>query len=209
MHGVRANVILSAPSSDKTSFTTAISTRQSTFFACRMRDKLRNWLLALFLISASVPSWAQPEEAIPEAKAEFLVVATLQSPVDAPPAPRIAPSGLPVPRWVSVRAGRVNVRRGPSLDQDVVWTYVRAGVPVEIIAEYDTWRRIRDASGDTGWVKAAISPTQASSFVWVLSAGAVVRSLIRLSLFGLFEADHIRIGFLVADLQGHFCVLAV
>src|SRR5690242_1754293 len=121
-----------------------------------MRDKLRNWLLAFLLISAATPSWAKPPKGIPEVKAQPVVEAALQPAVDAPPAPRIAPSGLPVPRWVSVRAGRVNVRRGPSLDQDVVWTYVRAGVPVEIIAEFDTWRRIRDASGDTGWVKAAM-----------------------------------------------------
>ena len=119
-----------------------------------MRDKLRNWISALVLISAATPSWAMPPKAIPEPKPA--VEAALQPAVDAPPAPRIAPSGLPVPRWVSVRAGRVNVRRGPSMDQDVVWTYVRAGVPVEIIAEFDTWRRIRDASGDTGWVKAAM-----------------------------------------------------
>jgi uncharacterized protein YgiM (DUF1202 family) len=68
--------------------------------------------------------------------------------------PPIVATGMPVPRWVSVKAVRVNVRRGPSLDQDVLWTYVKPGVPVEIIAEYDTWRRIRDAEGGTGWVKA-------------------------------------------------------
>jgi len=121
-----------------------------------MRDKLRDWLIALVLILAAAPSWAKPAKGIPQPKPAPIVQAALQSPVEAPPAPRIAPSGLPVPRWVSVRAGRVNVRRGPSMDQDVVWVYVRAGVPVEIIAEYDTWRRVRDASGDTGWVKAAM-----------------------------------------------------
>ena len=121
-----------------------------------MRDKLRYCLYALALILASAPSWATPSTAIPEPKPKPFVEAALQPAVTAAPAPRIAPSGLPVPRWVSVRAGRVNVRRGPSMDQDVVWVYVRAGVPVEIIAEFDTWRRVRDASGETGWVKAAM-----------------------------------------------------
>ncbi|MCE9523833.1 MAG: SH3 domain-containing protein [Alphaproteobacteria bacterium] len=61
-----------------------------------------------------------------------------------------------MPRWVTVKAARVNVRRGPALDLEVLWTYVKPGVPVEVIAEYDTWRRIRDADGGTGWVKAAM-----------------------------------------------------
>lgn len=121
-----------------------------------MRDKLRNIILVLVLILAAPASWATPSTAIPEPKAKPFIEAALQPAVTAAPAPRIAPSGLPVPRWVSIKAGRVNVRRGPSFDQDVVWVYVRPGVPVEIIAEFDTWRRIRDASGETGWVKAAM-----------------------------------------------------
>lgn len=67
--------------------------------------------------------------------------------------PQMGPSGLPVPRWVSLKSGRVNVRQGPSPDQAILWTYVREGLPVEVIAEFDTWRRIRDQSGETGWVR--------------------------------------------------------
>jgi SH3-like domain-containing protein len=119
-----------------------------------MRKQLRTKLVILCTMLAVAPGWAKPSPAIPEPRAKPFLEAALQPATIAPPAPRIAASGLPVPRWVSVRTGRVNVRRGPSFDQDVVWIYVRAGVPVEIIAEYDSWRRIRDASGDTGWVKA-------------------------------------------------------
>jgi SH3-like domain-containing protein len=61
-------------------------------------------------------------------------------------------SGLPVPRFVSLKADRVNVRRGPNKDQDVLWVYTRAGMPVEITAEFDNWRRIRDWEGAEGWV---------------------------------------------------------
>jgi len=61
-------------------------------------------------------------------------------------------SGLPVPRFVSLKAERVNVRSGPTKDNDVNWVYTRAGLPVEIIAEYDNWRRIRDWEGGEGWV---------------------------------------------------------
>jgi SH3-like domain-containing protein len=61
-------------------------------------------------------------------------------------------SGLPVPRFVSLKADRVNVRSGPNTDQDVRWVYTRAGMPVEIIAEFENWRRIRDWQGADGWV---------------------------------------------------------
>ena len=70
---------------------------------------------------------------------------------EAPSAPN-GPSGLPLPRFVSLRAERVNVRSGPTKDNDVNWVYTRVGLPVEIIAEYDNWRRIRDWEGAEGWV---------------------------------------------------------
>lgn len=61
-------------------------------------------------------------------------------------------SGLPVPRFVSLKADRVNVRGGPTRDHEVVWVFTRAGLPVEITAEYENWRRIRDSEGAEGWV---------------------------------------------------------
>jgi len=62
------------------------------------------------------------------------------------------PSGLPLPRFVSLKAERVNVRAGPTKENDVNWVYTRAGLPVEIISEYENWRRIRDWEGAEGWV---------------------------------------------------------
>lgn len=61
-------------------------------------------------------------------------------------------SGLPVPRYVSLKTDRVNLREGPSKDHRTAWVFQRAGLPVEITAEYETWRRIRDAEGTEGWV---------------------------------------------------------
>ncbi len=61
-------------------------------------------------------------------------------------------SGLPVPRFVSLKPDKVNVRAGPTRDHDVTWQYTRAGLPVEITAESDNWRRIRDWEGAEGWV---------------------------------------------------------
>lgn len=61
-------------------------------------------------------------------------------------------SGLPLPRFVSLKSDRVNVRRGPGRDHEVVWTFVHAGLPVEIVQEFENWRRIRDWEGSEGWV---------------------------------------------------------
>src|SRR6201985_3078342 len=61
-------------------------------------------------------------------------------------------SGLPVPRYVSLKSDRVNVRIGPTNDNDVAWIYTRPGLPVEITAEYENWRRVRDSEGAEGWV---------------------------------------------------------
>jgi SH3-like domain-containing protein len=61
-------------------------------------------------------------------------------------------TGLPVPRFVSLKSDRVNVRLGPSREHGVAWTFVQSGLPVEIIQEFENWRRIRDWEGKQGWV---------------------------------------------------------
>ena len=61
-------------------------------------------------------------------------------------------SGLPVPRFVSLKADKVVVRVGPAKNHDVKWLYQRSGLPVEITAEFENWRRIRDSDGTEGWV---------------------------------------------------------
>jgi SH3-like domain-containing protein len=70
----------------------------------------------------------------------------------APPPVVLGKSGLPLPRFVTLKAGRVNVRVGPGEDYKVAWVFTKPGLPVEIIQEFDTWRRIRDSDGAVGWV---------------------------------------------------------
>ncbi len=59
---------------------------------------------------------------------------------------------LPLPRFASLKTDRVNLREGPSKDHPTKWVYQRAGLPVEITAEFEIWRRIRDSEGSEGWV---------------------------------------------------------
>jgi SH3-like domain-containing protein len=62
------------------------------------------------------------------------------------------PSGLPLPRFVSLKADKINVHVGPAKSYGVTWIYTRVGLPVEITAEFENWRRIRDSEGAEGWV---------------------------------------------------------
>ena len=66
--------------------------------------------------------------------------------------PTVGPSGLKLPRFVSLKSDRVNVRVGPGRDYEVAWVFTRDGLPVEIIQEFEHWRQIRDSEGAEGWV---------------------------------------------------------
>ncbi|MEX2451760.1 MAG: SH3 domain-containing protein [Rhodospirillales bacterium] len=61
-------------------------------------------------------------------------------------------TGLPLPRFVSLRAAEINLRTGPGVQYPIEWLYRRQHLPVEIIAEFGTWRQIRDWEGAQGWV---------------------------------------------------------
>lgn len=55
-------------------------------------------------------------------------------------------------RYASLRSNEVNLRVGPSINHDTIWVFVRARLPVEIISEFGTWRRICDSQGTEGWI---------------------------------------------------------
>lgn len=68
----------------------------------------------------------------------------------------LGPSGLPLPRFVSLKASRVNLRIGPGRNYSVDWLYLTQGLPMEIIQEYDNWRRVRDSEGTEGWINQSL-----------------------------------------------------
>ena len=63
------------------------------------------------------------------------------------------PSGFAVPRFVSLKLGKVNARTGPSLDHSIAYQYQRRGLPLVVVAETEMWRKVRDVSGDEAWVR--------------------------------------------------------
>lgn len=65
-------------------------------------------------------------------------------------------SGLPLPRFVSLKSGRVNSRIGPGVNYPVDWMYLRSGMPMEILQEFDNWRKVRDVDGSEGWINQSL-----------------------------------------------------
>jgi SH3-like domain-containing protein len=89
----------------------------------------------------------------PRIRAFFVVLGLISLTAPALAKPGIGTAtGLPLPRFASLKSDRVNLREGPSKDHRTIWIYQKAGLPVEITAEFETWRRIRDSEGTEGWV---------------------------------------------------------
>lgn len=73
-------------------------------------------------------------------------------PAQAQSADPLEGSGQPVPRFVSLASEKVFVRSGPALRYPIKWIYQKEGMPVEVVQEFDTWRKVRDIEGEEGWI---------------------------------------------------------
>ncbi len=98
--------------------------------------KLANWCVRI--LAALTLLWAVPSCAGKQAVSPDVV--------------RGAVTNLPVPRYVSMKTDKGNVRRGPSLTQRVDWVFKRQNMPLQITAEFGHWRRVRDIDGAGGWI---------------------------------------------------------
>lgn len=99
-----------------------------------------------------------------------LLGAAAPDPGNGPGPARGSATGLPVPRFVSLRSDEVNVRAGPGFQYPVNWVYQRKGLPVEIIGEFNVWRQILAPDGGTGWVHEATIRAQRGFYVTVPKA---------------------------------------
>ncbi len=61
-------------------------------------------------------------------------------------------TGLPLPRYVSLKSDKVNLRTGPGVEYPTTWVYRRAGLPLEVFEEFQNWRHVRDSEGTEGWI---------------------------------------------------------
>src|SRR3954453_19407675 len=112
----------------------AVRRLAAIFGSCGLAIAVGGFWTAVHALALSPPWAAQSVTAIPP-----------------PSGPIGTATGLPIPRYVSLKSDRVNLREGPSKDHRTSWVFQRAGLPVEITAEFETWRRIRDSEGTEGW----------------------------------------------------------
>ncbi len=119
---------------------------------------------ALVSVLAAAGSFTAPQDAAAAAAAQNIVR---------------GPSGLPLPRFVSLKSGRVNSRIGPGVNYAVDWMYMKPGLPMEIIQEYDNWRRVRDSDGSEGWINQSLLSGRRTAIAapWQRGKNAVIRLL--------------------------------
>lgn len=118
-------------------------------------------------LAQAVAATPPPDQLPPAVKAAIQVSAPAAEPMAlAMPSPTAQPAtaepardpskgavtSLPLPRFVSLKTGEGNARRGPGLTHRIDWVFTRAGMPLRITAEYENWRRVEDADGEGGWI---------------------------------------------------------
>lgn len=118
-----------------------ILSRSSETLRSNMTKTIKTILFALLLATApAMPAAASDTPSAAEAEA----VGTADGAAGA--------ESLPVPRYVSLATGEVNLRTGPGMRYPVKLVVRKSGLPVEIVREFDVWRQVRDIDGDEGWV---------------------------------------------------------
>lgn len=119
--------------------------------------------LIVAIAAVSIPGGAPRAQSGPGAAQPFGVGAT----------------GLPLPRFVSLKSDRVQVRQGPGMDHKVLWVFNRVGLPVEIMQEFENWRQIRDQDGSVGWVAHALLSARRTAVVPAWAAGKTEKGAAR------------------------------
>lgn len=65
-------------------------------------------------------------------------------------------TGLPLPRYVSLKSNEGRARRGPNRSHRVDWVYTLRDMPLRVTAEFEHWRRVEDHEGQGGWMHYAL-----------------------------------------------------
>jgi SH3-like domain-containing protein len=122
---------------------------------------MKAWIWAAGVVAWSLcglcVAQAQDGTAAFEEKAAAAAPDPMQiAPIDKAASPRDphigVATGLPIPRFVSLKGKEGNARRGPGLTHRKDWVFTRAGMPLKITAEYEHWRRVEDVDGVGGWM---------------------------------------------------------
>jgi SH3-like domain-containing protein len=109
-------------------------------------------LVAAWLMLMAAPAEVRAEDPGPEGPEPGAVALTAAGPAATVPAGRGPVTGLPLPRFVSLKTGEGRVRRGPGLTHAVDWIFLHRDMPLRVTAEHEHWRRVEDREGVGGWV---------------------------------------------------------
>ena len=133
-----------------------ISALISNIFKIIMRLPHVTLLLSLTL-------WAAP--VLAEETHGSAITASDGSAINSSNGSAIKTSGLPLPRFVSLKSDKVYVRTGPSVRYPIRWIYQKSDIPVEIVEEFDVWRKIRDSESEGGWVSQTLLSGERTALV--------------------------------------------
>ena len=84
-------------------------------------------------------------------------------------------SGYPVPRFVTLKSDKVNMRAGPGTEYPVLWHYKKRGLPLRVEAEFGVWRKVVDHEGITGWMHHSVVSLKRLALVTTSSARIYAR----------------------------------
>jgi SH3-like domain-containing protein len=56
------------------------------------------------------------------------------------------------PYWASIASGQAMMRAGPGRNYPGTWLYVRRDLPVRVTEVHQSWRKIEDPDGTSGWM---------------------------------------------------------
>lgn len=115
-------------------------------------------------------------------------------------------TGLPLPRFVSLKGDEVNLRRGPSLDYKIDWVYKRKHLPLMIVSEFGHWRKVTDFEGYSGWIYKDL--LSGARYIIVKNEETLLRNKARLDSLGKAILKKEVIGKLI-DCEGLWCLIRI
>ena len=115
-------------------------------------------------------------------------------------------TGLPLPRFVSLKGDKVNLRRGPSLDYKIDWVYKRKHLPLLIVSEFGHWRKVTDFEGYTGWIYKDL--LSGSRYIIVKKEETLLRNKAGFDSLGKAVLKRKVIGKLI-DCEGLWCFIRI
>lgn len=115
------------------------------------------------------------------------------------------------PYFAALKADEVHVRKGPGRSYDIVWTFRSLGLPVEVTAEHEHWRRIRDSSGSEGWVYFRLITNLRMALItpWQKTKGAIALHKSSSAASPIVAKLEPRVKVLVKSCTGTSCLVSV